>query len=99
MSCVKASKFLEANSIEPKEIVPASRKLQRDDAREIAEASSKMYVAKGKKLSEFKVGAQTSDEALDAMLGTTGTLRAPTLRIGKTVIVGFNEALYEKLLC
>jgi hypothetical protein len=28
------------------------------------------------------------------MLGPTGNLRAPTLRAGKTVIVGFNEELY-----
>jgi hypothetical protein len=28
------------------------------------------------------------------MLGPTGNLRAPTLMVGKKVIVGFNEDLY-----
>jgi hypothetical protein len=33
-----------------------------------------------------------------AMLGPTGNLRAPCLRAGKTVIVGFNEDLFGDLL-
>jgi hypothetical protein len=32
------------------------------------------------------------------MLGPTGNLRAPTLVKGKNLIVGFDEATYEKLL-
>jgi arsenate reductase-like glutaredoxin family protein len=31
------------------------------------------------------------------MLGPTGNLRAPTLIVGKKVIVGFNEDLYEEV--
>jgi arsenate reductase-like glutaredoxin family protein len=51
-------------------------------------------VAKGKKISEFGAADKDSKEAIEAMLGPTGNLRAPTLRAGKTVIVGFNEELY-----
>ena len=29
------------------------------------------------------------------MLGPTGNLRAPTIRSGKTVLVGFNEEAFE----
>ncbi len=79
------------------ETVPASRKLAKSDAAAMAKVASKIYVAKGKKLSEFK-GGSASKEAIEAMLGPTGNLRAPTLRRGKTVIVGFNEELYEQLL-
>ena len=32
------------------------------------------------------------------MLGPTGNLRAPTLRAGKTLIVGFNEDAYSSVL-
>ena len=32
------------------------------------------------------------------LLGPTGNLRAPTLRKGRTLIVGFDEATYAKLL-
>jgi len=32
------------------------------------------------------------------LLGPTGNLRAPTLRIGKTLVVGFDEGTYAKVL-
>jgi hypothetical protein len=31
------------------------------------------------------------------LLGPTGNLRAPTLRRGRTLIVGFDEATYARL--
>ena len=34
------------------------------------------------------------EELLKHILGPTGNLRAPTIRKGKTVLVGFNEDLY-----
>ncbi len=38
------------------------------------------------------------DETLAALLlGPTGNLRAPTIRRGKTLIVGFNDDTYKKL--
>jgi arsenate reductase-like glutaredoxin family protein len=41
---------------------------------------------------------QKPEEALALMLGPTGNLRAPTLRKGKTLIVGFDETTYRELL-
>ena len=32
------------------------------------------------------------------MLGPTGNLRAPTLRVGRTLLVGFDEETYRKVL-
>jgi hypothetical protein len=32
------------------------------------------------------------------MVGATGNLRAPCLRTGKTVVVGFNEDVYAGVL-
>jgi hypothetical protein len=32
------------------------------------------------------------------MLGPTGNLRAPTLRVGRTLLVGFDEDTYRKVL-
>ena len=31
------------------------------------------------------------------MLGPTGNLRAPSMTIGKTLLVGFNQELYERV--
>lgn len=57
-----------------------------------------MIVAKGKKVDEFKPGGKAGKDVVDAMLGPTGNLRAPTIRRGKTVLVGFNEDVFTKQL-
>ena len=88
---------MDANGIEAKETILASAKLGRKDAAAMAKAAGKVIVAKGKKLTEFKGGSAGKD-VVDAMLGPTGNLRAPTLRKGKTVIVGFNDETYSKAL-
>jgi arsenate reductase-like glutaredoxin family protein len=38
------------------------------------------------------------DELTAMMLGPTGNLRAPTLRCGKKVVVGFNADVYGEVL-
>lgn len=85
---------MEARSVDIKETIPASRKLQREDAEVLLAKASKMTVAKGKKVQEFKGGKDASSEAVDAMLGATGNLRAPAIVAGKTLLVGFNEEVY-----
>lgn len=89
---------MEANDIAIKETVPASRKLQAADAAELLKSASKLVVAKGKKISEFKLSQASTDEAVAAMLGPTGNLRAPTARVGKTILVGFNDDAYTGVL-
>lgn len=79
------------------ETVPASRKLQRDDAVALLESARNVHVAKGRKLQGFTGNDRLSDEAVAAMLGSTGNLRAPTLRVGNTLLVGFNDAVYAEV--
>ncbi|NNL66953.1 MAG: hypothetical protein HKP30_11970 [Myxococcales bacterium] len=76
----------------------ASAKLGKSDAAAMAKAASKVIVAKGKKLSEFKPGGKAGADVVAAMLGPTGNLRAPTIRRGKTVLVGFNDEAYAEAL-
>jgi len=59
--------------------------------------SRRIFVAKGKKLEEFK-GGKATKEVEDKLLGSTGNLRAPTLRVGQELLVGFNEEVYANLL-
>jgi hypothetical protein len=61
----------------------------------MAKAASTVVVAKGKKVTEFKPAGKAGKDVVEAMLGPTGNLRAPTIRKGKSVIVGFNEELFE----
>jgi hypothetical protein len=57
-------------------------------------------VARGKKVVTFDMKKDPpDDETLAAhLLGPTGNLRAPTLRKGKTLLVGFNEEAYQREL-
>ncbi len=78
------------------EVVPASRKLAKKEAASLAVQASKIIVAKGKKVTEF-AGGKAGKDVVEAMLGPTGNLRAPTIRKGKTVLVGFNQEVFEKV--
>lgn len=73
--------------------VPASRKLGISDAVALVEQADRLVVAKGKRLTELDLGTEspTDDVVAKLMLGPTGNLRAPTLRVGRTLVVGYNE--------
>ena len=68
------------------------------EALELLEGMTKMIVAKGKKVTEvdLKKERPDDDELVALMLGPTGNLRAPTMKVGKTVLVGFNQESYEE---
>ena len=87
---------MEARSIDIKETVLASKKLNAADCPEVTAAATTLIAMKGKKVESFDLKEGLSDEAKAAMLGPTGNLRAPTLKIGKTVLVGFNDAVFEE---
>ena len=88
---------MEDRSVQISETIPASRKLQREDAAELLAKASSMMVAKGKKVDEFGGGKKATDEAIDAMLGSTGNLRAPAIVVGKKLLVGFNEEKFAEV--
>lgn len=60
----------------------------------------KIVVAKGKKIASFDMKKSPPDDEtlLAHLLGPTGNLRAPTVRKGKTLLVGFNEEAYGEVL-
>ena len=89
---------MDAHSLEPEEKIPASRKLGRDDARAILAGSSRVIVAKGRRLDDVKTGGAVDEEVVDLFLGTTGNLRAPLVRAGTTTLVGFNEEAWSQAL-
>jgi arsenate reductase-like glutaredoxin family protein len=59
-----------------------------------------LYAARGKKVERIDLKAGRPDRATveRLMLGPTGNLRAPTLRVGRTLVVGFDEETYRKVL-
>ena len=89
---------MDAHRLVPDDVMLASKKLGRDDAVALARQCDTVIVAKGKKVTTFDVSGSPGDAMVDAMLGPTGNLRAPTVRSGKTLLVGFNEQEYAAVL-
>ena len=59
----------------------------------------RLIAAKGKKVTTLELAtASPSDDVLaDLMLGPTGNMRAPTLRVGETLLVGYNDAVFADI--
>lgn len=89
---------MDVHSLEPDETVSASTKLGKSEAAALVRGARKLIVAKGKSLRTFAPGGKASAEAVEATLGPTGNLRAPCVRVGQTVIVGFSEEAYRSVL-
>lgn len=62
--------------------------------------ATKLVVVKGKKVSAFDLAKDklSAAELAKVMLGPTGNLRAPTMRLGKKVLVGFSAEVYGEHL-
>ncbi len=59
----------------------------------------RIVAAKGKKIDVLALKSEPGDEAILALLmGPTGNLRAPTARVGRTLLVGFNPEAYDTVL-
>jgi len=65
----------------------------------VARGVDEIYVARGKRLVHVDVKASRPGRAelLALLLGPTGGLRAPTLRVGRTLLVGFDAEAYAKI--
>jgi hypothetical protein len=59
-----------------------------------------LYVAKGPKVVHLDLRRDKPERAtlLGLLLGPSGNLRAPTLRRGRTLLVGFDEPTYKAVL-
>lgn len=64
------------------------------EAKALLKTVSKVIVAKGKAMREM----DAADATVEDMRGPTGNIRAPLVRKGKTLLVGFNDAALAKLL-
>ena len=81
---------------QPEFVLANKQKFHRDEALELAKAGEIVIVAKGKKSLRFDLTGDVSDDELAAViLGRSGTLRAPAIRVGQTFLVGFHAEEYE----
>ncbi len=77
----------------------ASKKLSAGDALRLAKDATSVVISKGRRVDRFMMQKDkpTDKILLTHMLGPTGNLRAPTIRCGKTLLVGFNEEVYSEI--
>lgn len=71
--------------------------LKEKDALALARQANVLFVAKGKKVVRLDMKKDKPDKQMlsKLLLGPTGNLRAPTLRVGKKLVVGFQEQMYH----
>ncbi|MCI0379818.1 MAG: hypothetical protein L0215_19735 [Gemmataceae bacterium] len=100
MGCKKAQGFLEKNDVEVAALVDAGKDRKgRAQALALAKEAAKIVVARGKKVVSFDMKKDPPDDDTLAahVLGPTGNLRAPTVRKGKTLYIGFSDDVYREL--
>ena len=58
-----------------------------------------IYATKGKRVTHVDLRKEQpgNEILLSLLLGPTGNLRAPTLRVGRTLLVGFDQATYARM--
>ena len=101
MTCGKTQGFLAQKGITAKTLVDARKeRLGPDDALKLTQDVSEVIAAKGKKVVRLRLAKDkpTRDELLAVLIGPSGNLRAPTLRKGKKLLVGFDPTAYSEVL-
>ena len=101
MGCKKAQGFLERAKREIGSLTDANKeKRGRAEALALAKSVARVVVGKGKKVLTIDMKKDLPDDETLArlLLGPTGNLKAPTLRIGNTLLVGFSEEAYKEVL-
>lgn len=101
VTCARAQDFLTRKKVTSKVTVDAKKtRISPDEAVAMARKFDEIYASKGTKLVHVDLRKeQLDDEQLKSLIvGPSGNLRAPTLHAGKTMLVGFNEESYKKVL-
>ena len=89
--------MLNRNSIACETVADARKaSLAEEEAWQGLAAAREIIVAKGKKRLVFDPRRDSRETILKETLGRSGTLRAPTLRIGDRLLVGYNDELYAQ---
>jgi hypothetical protein len=70
------------------------------EALALARQADEIYAMRGKKVVRVDMKRQPPDAATlkSLIIGPSGNLRAPALRVGRTLLVGFDDATYKKIL-
>ncbi len=97
-TCKRSQAFLRDHGYTVRETTDAKHKFDRSEAEQILGKVSHVTLTRGTRVLEFDLGrAEQKDEALNLVLGRAGTLRAPALRVGNHLYVGFPKGGFAGL--
>jgi hypothetical protein len=68
----------------------------KEEAWLILKQAKTVHAAKGKKFNSWEPNEENKEAILKAAVGPSGKLRAPTLRVGDQIFVGFHPELYDR---
>jgi arsenate reductase-like glutaredoxin family protein len=74
--------------------------IEGDAALDVLDGVRDLYVAKGRSVLHVDLATERPSDAhlLDLLLGRSGKLRAPAVRVGTKLIVGYNADLLDDTL-
>jgi arsenate reductase-like glutaredoxin family protein len=101
MTCGKAQEFLAHEHAVVKVQADAKKvRFDRDAALRLVREAEQLWVAKGKRVVhvDLKRDAPSDDDLAALVLGPSGNLRAPALRSGGKLLIGFDPAAYAEVL-
>ena len=96
-TCEKAEAWLGKSGVASGPRVDARKEtINAQNGLKLARTVDEVRVAKGNAVTkiDMKKGAPGDAELSKLIIGPTGNLRAPSLKHGKTLVVGFNDQLY-----
>ena len=84
-----------------REVVDARKeKLGKLETVKILRKTQRVVVVRGKSIKDWnlKKDPPVEKDLFAAIMGPSGSLRAPSARVGKTLLVGFNDEAWEMVL-
>ena len=99
MSCKRSDEFIGDHEVGVKETIDAKKtRFGAGDLDEVLGKATKLFAARGKKVVEFSLGDADREALEKIVIGPSGNLRAPTARVGRTFLVGYNEEMWSGVL-
>jgi hypothetical protein len=102
MTCKRAQGFLDANACATLEIVDARKqRIGPGAALNLLKGIRQLVViGRNKRVVSHDLDKDRpdNDTLLGLMIGPSGNLRAPTVRIGHALVIGYDEETYRRML-
>ena len=98
-TCQRADSYLQKQKFEVNEQLDARKnRIAPAEAVRLARSIDKLWVVRGKAVLRFdmKKDPPSDPELKKLLIGPSGNLRAPTIRVGKKMFVGFHPDAYDE---